>query len=248
MIRVDDVAKTFGPRQVLKGVSFELASGELLGLIGASGSGKSTLARCLTALEVVDRGRIALDPLALTPETEPEGDDATAWRRRVGFVFQQPPLRPGRTALQQIVEGMVVVQGMERNKAEGVAVTWAEQFGVRDQLGQLPSTLSGGQRQRVALIRALALRPQFVVLDEITTGLDPVLTGRLSEQLVQVRRDTRLGILFITHQIEFLRQHADRVAFLHEGKLTEVGPAADVLGAPTTPELRTFLGMVRSGW
>jgi ABC-type polar amino acid transport system ATPase subunit len=248
MIRVTDVAKNFGSLTVLNGVSLEVASGELLGLIGASGSGKSTLARCITGLEVIDRGQVTFDQFTLTPETKIESDEATAWRRRIGFVFQHAPLRPGRTALQQIVEGLVVVQGMTFAKAADVARSWASRFDVSEQLDQLPSTLSGGERQRIALIRALALKPEFVVLDEITTGLDPILTGRLSEQLLQVRRDTHLGIVFITHQIEFLRHHADRIAFLHEGALAEVGPAAESLRAPATPQLRTFLGSVRRGW
>jgi polar amino acid transport system ATP-binding protein len=220
----------------------------MLGIIGSSGSGKSTLARCLTALERIDGGKVGLEDLRLTPETETEGCDATTWRRRVGYVFQHAPLWPSRTGLQQILEGLVYVRGMRKKDAIDLAEAWAIRFDVTEQLGQYPQTLSGGQKQRISLIRALALEPSFLILDEITTGLDPILTGKLSEQMLEVRRATRLGVLFITHQIEFLREHADRVAFLHEGKLIEVGCACHILESPATPELRTFLSSVKRGW
>ena len=248
LIHIVSVSKRFHQHNVLREVSLELFPGELLGLIGPSGCGKSTLARCCSALEQIDGGEIGSGDFTLTSDTDLFTDAVAAWRRRVGYVFQQVPLWPGRTALQQISEGLTQVRGFSKPDAIAIAFEWATRFQVREQMSQLPHTLSGGQRQRIGLIRALAIQPEYIILDEVTSGLDPVSSGNLSDQLLQVRRDTNLGILFITHQIEFLKRYADRIAFLYEGQLTEVGPAASTLMSPATRELELFLSSVRQGW
>ncbi len=236
VIEIRGVTKSFDELQVLKGIDFAVAEHEAVALIGASGSGKSTLLRCIDLLEEIDDGDVLLDGEVITdPSVDP-----VAVRRRLGLVFQAYNLFPHLRVLDNVTLGIVKAHGVERAEAERQAGAILERFGLAGRESDRPDNLSGGQQQRVAIARAFATRPRAMLLDEVTSALDPELVG---EVLAAVRELKHEGVTMIiaTHEMGFAREVADRVGFLHEGRLVEVGPPEQVLEEPQQPETQRFL-------
>ena len=236
VLEVRGVTKAFGERQVLRGVDLTVAEHEAVALIGASGSGKSTLLRCIDLLEDIDDGDVLLDGEVITdPSVE-----TVAVRRRLGLVFQAYNLFPHMTALQNVVLGEMRAHGVGRAEAEERGRELLRRFGLEGREEDRPDDLSGGQQQRVAIARAFSGRPRALLLDEVTSALDPELVG---DVLAAVRDLKQAGMTMViaTHEMSFAREVADEVAFLHEGRIVEQGPPERVLGAPQRPETRQFL-------
>jgi ABC-type polar amino acid transport system ATPase subunit len=228
--------KSFGARDVLRGVSLDLAKHEVVAVIGASGSGKSTLLRCLDLLEPIDDGRILL---AGEDVSDPRVD-ANAVRSRLGFVFQGFNLFPHLSVLDNVTLASRVTRRERRADAEARGRAILERVGLADKAGEHPDRLSGGQQQRVAIARAIATDPEVLLLDEITSALDPELVGEVLE-LVRALAEEGTTILMATHEMAFARDVAHRVLFLDEGRVLEQGTPAEVLGAPREARTRAFL-------
>ncbi len=236
VLEIREVTKAFGEREVLRGVDLSVAEHEAVALIGASGSGKSTLLRCIDLLEEIDDGDILLDGEVITdPSVKPVGV-----RRRLGVVFQAYNLFPHLSALENVILGERRAHGATRSEAEERGRALLERFGLAGREDDRPDNLSGGQQQRVAIARAFAGRPRALLLDEVTSALDPELVG---EVLAAVRDLKAEGMTMViaTHEMAFAREVADEVAFLHEGRIVESGPPQRVLGEPQQPETRRFL-------
>jgi polar amino acid transport system ATP-binding protein len=236
VIEVRGVTKAFGEVPVLRGIDLVVPEHGAVALIGASGSGKSTLLRCIDLLEPIDDGDVLLDGEVVTdPAVEP-----VAVRRRLGMVFQAFNLFPHLTALENVALAPVRAQGLGRAEARARAAELLVRFGLAGREGERPDNLSGGQQQRVAIARALATRPRALLLDEITSALDPELVG----EVLEVVRDLKAQgttMLVTTHEMGFARDVADEVCFLHEGRILERGAPAAVLDAPEQPETQRFL-------
>jgi polar amino acid transport system ATP-binding protein len=230
------VTKAFGDRRVLHGIDLEVREHESVALIGASGSGKSTLLRCVDLLEEIDDGDIFLDGEVITdPSVNP-----VAVRRRLALVFQAYNLFPHLTVLENVVLGITKAHGVPRREAEDQARAQLERLGLGGREDDNPDRLSGGQQQRVAIARAFAARPRAMLLDEVTSALDPELVGEVLEAVRTLKREG-VTMLLATHEMTFAREVADTVCFLHEGRLVEVGPPEEVLSEPRQPETKRFL-------
>jgi polar amino acid transport system ATP-binding protein len=238
-LRLEHVRKSFADRLVLDDVSLDVGAHEVVCLIGASGSGKSTMLRCINLLEPIDDGSIWLDGVDIA---EP-GHDPDPVRRRVGMVFQSYNLFPHMSVLRNIT--LAPTKVLKRSKADAAqtAVELLERFGLADKADAFPDQLSGGQQQRVAIVRALAMQPEIMLLDEVTAALDPVLVG----EVLNVIRDMRgLGMTMVlaTHEMGFAREISDRVCFLHQGRVIEQGSPEQMFTAPQRSETRDFLARV----
>ncbi len=233
------VVKAFGDNVVLRGVDLAVGEHQVVALIGGSGSGKSTLLRCASLLETVDDGQVLLDGEDITDPRV----DADRVRRRMGVVFQAYNLFPHLSVLDNVTLAPTVVHGRTAADARAEARELLARIGLTDKAGEFPDRLSGGQQQRVAIVRALAVRPRVLLLDEITSALDPELVG---EVLAVVREVAAQGmtIVMATHEMGFARQVADTVAFLDGGVVLESGPPERVLGDPVEPRTRQFLARV----
>jgi polar amino acid transport system ATP-binding protein len=236
VVEVRGVTKSFGDREVLKGIDLEVREHQAVALIGASGSGKSTLLRCIDLLAEIDDGDVFLDGEVITDPSV----DAVRVRRKLGFVFQAYNLFPHLSVLDNVALGIIKAEGVERGEAETQARAMLARFGLAGRESERPTHLSGGQQQRVAIARAFARRPRAMLLDEVTSALDPELVG---EVLAAVRDLKAEGMTMIiaTHEMGFAREVADFVGFLHEGRLVEVGPPERVLEDPEAPETQRFL-------
>ena len=235
-VRLEDVHKSFGDLEVLRGIDLSVAPHQVICLIGASGSGKSTLLRCVNLLESVDRGRILLWGQDVTAP----GVDENAVRRHIGIVFQSFNLFPHMTVLRNITLGPTRVLGVPRDEAEEAGRALLVRFGLSEIQDDYPDRLSGGQQQRVAIVRALAMQPGIMLLDEVTSALDPEL---VSEVLGVIRELAAAGMtmLIATHEMGFARDIADRVCFLDEGVILEQGPPGQVFTAPGNSRTQQFL-------
>ena len=235
-IRLEDVHKSFGDLEVLRGIDLSVAPHQVICLIGASGSGKSTLLRCVNLLESVNRGRILLWGQDVTAP----GVDENAVRRHIGIVFQSFNLFPHMTVLRNITLGPTRVLGVPRDEAEEAGRALLVRFGLSEKQDDYPDRLSGGQQQRVAIVRALAMQPGIMLLDEVTSALDPEL---VSEVLGVIRELAAAGMtmLIATHEMGFARDIADRVCFLDEGVILEQGPPGQVFTAPVNSRTQQFL-------
>ncbi len=241
LIEIRDVRKRYGAHEVLKGIHLDVDRHEVVSLIGASGSGKSTLLRCVNALEAIDGGQIYVDgDLVSGP-----GVDVDRLRRRVGIVFQSYNLFPHMTVKANIEVGPVHSGGVARPEAAQLAIDLLDRVGLADKADKYPDQLSGGQQQRVAIARALAMRPEAILLDEITSALDPEL---VAEVLDMVRELALSGMTMIlaTHEMSFAREVSHRVCFLSEGVLLEQGPPDIIFSDPSEPRTRDFLQRVIS--
>ena len=236
VLEVRGVTKSFGERQVLRGIDLVVREHEAVALIGASGSGKSTLLRCIDLLEEIDDGDVLLDGEVVTdPAVAP-----VAVRRRLGLVFQAYNLFPHLTALQNVVLGERRAHGIGREEADERGRALLARFGLAGREHDRPDRLSGGQQQRVAIARAFAGRPRALLLDEVTSALDPELVGEVLEAVRDLKA-AGMTMAIATHEMSFAREVADQVAFLHEGRIFEQGPPEQVLGAPRKPETQRFL-------
>ncbi|MFM2070131.1 MAG: hypothetical protein RLZZ623_394 [Actinomycetota bacterium] len=238
-LHIDRLRKAFGPKLVLDDVSLSVAEHEVVCLIGASGSGKSTLLRCINLLEPIDDGAVWLDDQDIS---EP-GLDADPIRARIGMVFQSYNLFPHMSVLRNITLAPITVRRARRSDADGAARTLLDRFGLADKADAYPDQLSGGQQQRVAIVRALAMQPELMLLDEITAALDPVLVGEVLE-VVREMRSAGMTMLLATHEMGFAREIADTVCFLKDGRIVEQGPPAQMFSDPSQPETREFLSRV----
>jgi polar amino acid transport system ATP-binding protein len=235
IVKLGDVYKSFGSNQVLKGVSLEVAKGEMIAVIGASGSGKSTALRCIDRLETIDRGMIEVCGIRV--------DDPKVnlhqLRREVGIVFQSYNLFAHLTVEENIMLALRHVKKLGRDEARRVAMAVLDQVGLAQKADAYPEQLSGGQQQRVAIARSLAMSPKVMLFDEVTSALDPQLTGEVLRVMEDLAKDG-MTMLLVTHEMAFAKRMADRIIYMHQGKVWEVG-SGDMLDAPQTPELRTFL-------
>jgi polar amino acid transport system ATP-binding protein len=238
-VELVDVHKSFGHTDVLRGIDLAVAEHEVVCLIGASGSGKSTLLRCVNLLEPLDGGRIFLDGEEITAQ----GIDVNRVRREIGIVFQSYNLFPHMSVLQNVTLGPRKALGLSRADAEARADELFARFGLEDKRDAYPDSLSGGQQQRVAIVRALALRPRLMLLDEITSALDPEL---IAEVLNVVRELAQGGMtmLIATHEMAFARDIADRVCFLDDGVILEEGPPDRMFSSPQEPRTQQFLARI----
>jgi len=235
-IRIEDLCKSFGPNQVLTGISLSVQRHEVVCLIGASGSGKSTLLRCINLLEPIDSGRIAL----LGQDVTAPDIDQNLVRRQVGIVFQSYNLFPHMTVMRNITLAPVKARRMPRPAAEEEARALLSRFGLLDKQDEYPDRLSGGQQQRVAIVRALAMQPQIMLLDEVTSALDPELVA----EVLDVIRELAAGgmtMLIATHEMGFARDIANRVCFLEEGQIIEDAPPDQLFTNPSDDRTRRFL-------
>lgn len=232
LLRIEGLRKSYGHEEVLHGIDLTLEEHEVVCLIGASGSGKSTLLRCVNLLEPIDEGRILL-------RGEVSADE-NAHRRRVGIVFQAFNLFPHMSVLRNVTLGPTEALRLPRAEAEARADELLRRFGLVDKRDDYPDRLSGGQQQRVAIVRALAMRPELMLLDEVTSALDPELVG---EVLALIRELAQGGMtmLIATHEMSFAREIADRVCFLDGGVILEEGPPEQIFTAPAQPRTRQFL-------
>ncbi len=236
LLRLDGVRKHFGDHHVLTGVSLEVDEGQVVCLIGASGSGKSTLLRCVDLLEVVDDGTIWLDGRDITaPDVNPDGV-----RREVAIVFQAYNLFPHLSVLDNITLGPRRSLRRPRQASEERALELLERFGLAEKARAYPDSLSGGQQQRVAVIRAMAMKPRLLLLDEITSALDPMLVGDVLEVIRELKQEG-MTIVMATHEMVFAREIGDRIVFLDGGGIVEEGPPSEVFTAPKDERTARFL-------
>ena len=236
MLELIDVQKSFGAHHVCKGVSLKIQRGETVCLIGASGSGKSTLLRCMNLLEPIDDGRILLDGVEIsTPGLDPQ-----PIRQRIGIVFQSYNLFPHMSAIENVMLAPRRIQKLSRDALKPRVEELFESFGLKDQMGKFPDQLSGGQQQRVAVIRALAMQPEIMLFDEITSALDPELVAEVLDVLHKLR-DKGMTMVLATHEMGFAKEAADKVCFLNEGQILEEGPPEAIFSNPTHARTRAFL-------
>jgi ABC-type polar amino acid transport system ATPase subunit len=238
-LALDGVRKSFGTHEVLRGIDLELEEHEVVGLIGASGSGKSTLLRCVNLLERLDAGRILLREEEITRR----GVDVNRVRQRIGIVFQAFNLFPHMTVLKNVTLGPRNALKLPREEAEGRALQLLERFGLADKRDDYPDRLSGGQQQRVAIVRALALRPELMLLDEVTSALDPELVGEVLAVMEELAREG-MTMVVVTHEIGFARRVAGRVLMMDGGEIIEDAPPEEFFGNPQHERTRRFIEAV----
>jgi polar amino acid transport system ATP-binding protein len=239
VVRIEGLHKSFGPLEVLRGINLALREHEVVCLIGASGSGKSTLLRCINLLEPIDAGRILIEGTDISLPTVNENEV----RRGIGIVFQAFNLFPHMSVLGNVTLGPRRVLRMPRAQAEQEATELLARFGLADKRDEYPDRLSGGQQQRVAIVRALAMKPELMLLDEITSALDPELVA----EVLNVVRELAAGgmtMIIATHEMGFARDIANRVCFLDAGRILEEGPPSQIFTSPAEPRTRQFLDRV----
>ena len=238
-IQLEGIHKSYGRVPVLNGIDLTVGRHEVVGLIGPSGSGKSTLLRCVNLLETVQAGRVLVNGEDLTAP----GVDADAIRQRIGIVFQSFNLFPHLSVLGNVTLAPVRVRGVSRAMADAAAHELLDRFGLADKAGDYPDRLSGGQQQRVAIVRALMMKPEIMLFDEVTSALDPELVG---EVLATIKELAVGGMTMVlaTHEMGFCREVATRVAFLNDGRICEEGPPAEIFSAPKHPDTQQFLRRV----
>ena len=236
MIEIESIHKSFGALEVLKGVTMTVRNGEVVSVIGGSGSGKSTLLMCINGLEAVNAGRILVDGT----DVNALGTDINKLRRRIGIVFQQWNAFPHLTVLENVMLAPRKVLGKSKQEAEAVAVEKLRHVGLVEKLKVYPSKLSGGQQQRMAIARALAMAPDYMLFDEVTSALDPQLVGEVLDTMRMLSSEG-MTMVVVTHEMRFAREVSDRVAFFHHGKIHEIGEPEAIFAAPQKPETIEFL-------
>lgn len=240
MIEIQNVHKSFGPLKVLKGIDLTVEKGEVVTVIGGSGSGKSTLLTCINGLETIDSGRILVDGTEVHARTT----DLNRLRQKIGIVFQQWNAFPHLTVLENVTLAPRKVLGIDKAEAEAIAEKQLRHVGLGDKLSTFPSRLSGGQQQRMAIARALAMSPDYMLFDEVTSALDPQLVGEVLETLKMLAEEG-MTMICVTHEMAFARDVSDRVAYFHKGIMAEIGAPEQIFGDPQHPETRAFLASVR---
>jgi polar amino acid transport system ATP-binding protein len=238
-LRIEGLHKSFGELEVLRGIDLDVAEHEVVCLIGSSGSGKSTLLRCINLLEPIDAGRIVIEGDDITAK----GVDVNRIRRRIGIVFQAFNLFPHMRVIDNVSLAPRKVLGLSRADAEARAMELLERIGLADKAREYPDRLSGGQQQRVAIVRALAMQPDLLLLDEITSALDPELVAEVLN-LIRELAGNGMTMLIATHEMSFAREIANRVCFLDAGRILEIAPPAEMFSAPREPRTQQFLQRV----
>jgi polar amino acid transport system ATP-binding protein len=246
VVRVEDLHKSFGGLEVLRGVDMEVRKGEVVVIFGRSGSGKSTMLRCINFLEDPTRGAIEVSGIRLEGghRTRHQREQIRQLRLHAGMVFQAFNLFPHMTALQNVMEGPVTVKGTPAETARGLAMDLLAKVGMADKADQHPIRLSGGQQQRVAIARALAMEPDVMLLDEPTSALDPELIGEVLAVMTSLSTDLHMTMMVVTHEMGFAREVADRMMFFHEGVILEEGTPDEMFLNARYPETRRFLDAV----
>ncbi len=239
MIEIDNVYKSFGDLEVIKGVSLTVNKGEVVSIIGGSGSGKSTLLMCINGLEPIQKGSIRVDGT----EVHAPGTDLNKLRQKIGIVFQQWNAFPHLTVLENVMLAPRKVLGLSKQEAEAMAVKQLTHVGLADKLKVFPSKLSGGQQQRMAIARALAMSPDYMLFEEATSALDPQLVGEVLDTM-RLLAEEGMTMILVTHEIRFARDVSDRVAFFRNGLVHEIGAPEQVIGNPQKPETADFLKSV----
>jgi polar amino acid transport system ATP-binding protein len=247
VLRIERLRKAFGSSEVLRGIDLAVDRGEVLCVIGPSGSGKSTLLRCINFLEEPSSGLVYVDGEPIGYRVDAAGRrvressrEINRLRERIGIVFQAYNLWPHRTALGNVIEALRVVRRQPRATAEAVGLAMLERVGLADKAHEYPARLSGGQQQRVAIARALAMKPEIMLLDEVTSALDPELVGEVLKVMRGLAADG-MTMIVVTHEMAFAREVADRVVFMDGGLVVEEGPPAELLARPRNERTRRFL-------
>ncbi len=236
MIEIENVHKSFGDLKVLKGIDLTVDKGEVLTVIGGSGSGKSTLLTCINGLEPIDSGRIVVDGT----DVHARGTDLNKLRRKIGIVFQQWNAFPHLTVLENVMLAPRKVLGLSKSEAEEIAVKQLTHVGLAEKLSVYPNRMSGGQQQRMAIARALAMSPEYMLFDEVTSALDPMLVGEVLDTLRMLASEG-MTMICVTHEMKFAREVSDRVAFFHQGIMAEIAAPEQLFDAPQHPETKKFL-------
>jgi polar amino acid transport system ATP-binding protein len=249
MVKADHVRKHYGPLEVLKSVSLEVAPQEVVCLIGPSGSGKSTFLRCVNHLEKIDGGRLSVDGELVGYRQQGEKvyelreSEIAGKRAEIGMVFQRFNLFPHMTALGNVIEAPVRVKGERKRDAVKEGQALLERVGLADKIDEYPARLSGGQQQRVAIARALAMKPKLMLFDEVTSALDPELVKEVLD-VMRVLAKEGMTMIVVTHEMGFARDVGDRVVFMDGGVIVEEGPAKQVIDSPTEERTKRFVGLV----
>jgi ABC-type polar amino acid transport system ATPase subunit len=246
VVRVENLHKSFGDLQVLKGIDMEVKRGEVIVIFGRSGSGKSTLLRCINLLEEPSEGTIEVSGIRIAGghRIHTKREQIRKLRTRCGMVFQQFNLFPHMTALGNVMEGPVTVKGVDEGHAHALAMEVLAKVGLSDKAEEYPIRLSGGQQQRVAIARALAMEPDVMMFDEPTSALDPELIGEVLAVMKALAREMQTTMMVVTHEMGFAREVANRMAFFHEGRILEEGTPDQIFNHTRSQETRTFLDAV----
>ena len=239
LIKVDNLCKSFGDTEVLKGINAEIDKGDVMVVIGASGSGKSTFLRCLNLLEEPTSGSIYFEGVDITDFSI----DINIHRQKMGMVFQQFNLFPHMTVLRNLTLGPTRLLNQSKAEAEANAMRLLERVGLADRANAYPSQLSGGQKQRIAIVRALAMNPDVMLFDEPTSALDPEMVGEVLEVMKQLAKDG-MTMVVVTHEMGFAREVGTDIVFVDEGVIVEQGPPSEFFENPKSPRLREFLSKV----
>ncbi|MBQ7159350.1 MAG: amino acid ABC transporter ATP-binding protein [Treponema sp.] len=239
MIRIENIKKRFQKNQVLDGISFDINKGDVIAIIGPSGTGKSTLLRCINNLEKADEGSVSFDDFKID-FTNYKAKDVQQLRKRTSMVFQSFNLFQRKTALENVMEGLTVVQKLPKAEAEKIALEQLKKVKMDDRLNYYPRHLSGGQQQRVAIARGIAMKPELLLFDEPTSALDPELVGEVLDtiKLIAAEGDT---MIIVSHEMQFVQQVATKVIFMESGKIVEMGSADQIFTAPKNPRTKEFL-------
>lgn len=240
MISIQNLVKKFGEKTVLKDIDLEVADGEVVVLIGRSGSGKTTLLRTMNALEIPTSGTVTVDGVSYTANDK---KSQIAVRKKTGMVFQNFQLFPHMTALENVMEGLIQVKGMSKVEAEKIAVNLLEKVDLLHVKDQYPISLSGGQQQRVGIARALAMNPKVMLFDEPTSALDPELVQDVLK-VIKGLRDEGMTMVIVTHEMAFARSVADKVAFIHDGRIEEMDHSEQIFTNPKSEHLQRFLNII----
>ena len=242
MLEIQEIHKSFGEREVLKGVGLTVEKGAVVAILGPSGSGKTTLLRCINFLEKADSGSLLFDGEQVDLARVSRADVARL-RRKTAFVFQSYNLFRNKTVLQNVTEGLIVARRMHKDQAEAIAVQMLEKVGMADRCSQYPHQLSGGQQQRVAIARALATSPEIIYFDEPTSALDPELTGEVLDVMRQLAAEG-MTMLVVTHEMGFARDVSSHVIFMEDGRIVESAPSAEFFANPRQERTRVFLSRI----
>ena len=241
VVEITALRKSFGTNEVLKGIDLTVQSGEVIAIIGKSGSGKSTLLRCINGLETFQDGALSVDGKPLVHDNPAAMREL---RQHVGMIFQSFNLFPHLTVGRNIMLAPTLVKKKDQASVKQMAGKLLDRVGLSEKFDAMPDQLSGGQQQRVAIARALAMQPSVLLCDEITSSLDPELVGEVLH-VVESLASEGMTLLMVTHEMNFARKVCDRVVFMHQGRVHEIGAPDDVFSNPRTPELKQFLGMIQ---
>ncbi|MDM5357121.1 amino acid ABC transporter ATP-binding protein [Peribacillus sp. RS7] len=245
MINIKNLHKSFGDLEVLKGIDLEVEQGKVIVLIGPSGSGKTTFLRCLNLLEVPTDGTIEIDQTVMDFKKTVRKKSITSFRGLTGMVFQSYNLFPHKTAVENVMEGPIIVKNIAKHEAKETAAALLTKVGLGEKIDFYPFQLSGGQQQRVGIARALAMEPKVMLFDEPTSALDPELVGDVLQVMKDLAKEEGMTMIVVTHEMRFAREVADEVIFMDEGKIMERGTPEQIFTNPKEARTRKFLNMIQ---